>query len=54
MATDEFAEIPDAGAEQHRHLADAQLVDKAKVEGLLDDVGTGDGGELVVGELPSP
>ena len=38
VAADELAEVADAGAEQHRHLADAELVDEAEVERLLDDV----------------
>jgi hypothetical protein len=41
VAADEFAEIADAGTEQHWHLADAKLVDEAEVQRLLDDVGTG-------------
>src|SRR4051794_41202774 len=51
VAADELAEVADSGAEQHRHLADADLVDEAEVERLLDDVGTGDRDELVAGEL---
>ena len=51
VAADELAEVADAGAEQHRHLADAELVDEAEVERLLDDVGAGDRDELVAGEL---
>ena len=51
VAADEFAEVADAGAEQHRHLADAELVDEAEVERLLDNVGAGDRDELVAGEL---
>jgi hypothetical protein len=41
VAADEFAEIADAGTEQHWHLADAKLVDEAEVQRLLDDVGIG-------------
>ncbi|HEX4863430.1 MAG TPA: hypothetical protein VFV02_05120, partial [Acidimicrobiales bacterium] len=37
MAADEFTEKAHTGAEQHRHQADAQLVDEAEVERLLDD-----------------
>src|SRR3954452_22709899 len=51
VAADELAEVADAGAEQHRHLADAQLVDEAEVERLLDDVGAGDGDELLACDL---
>ena len=51
VAADELAEVADAGAEQHRHLADAELVDEAEVERLLDDVGAGDRDELVAGDL---
>src|SRR3954471_21665160 len=51
VAADELAEVADAGAEQHWHLADAELVDQAEVERLLDDVGAGDRDELVAGEL---
>ena len=46
VAADERAEIADAGTEQHRHLADAELVDEAAVQGLLDDVGAGDRDKL--------
>jgi hypothetical protein len=41
VTTDELAEIADPVAEKHRYLADAELIDEAQVEGLLDDVGTG-------------
>src|SRR5439155_9835170 len=51
VAADELAEVADAGTEQHRHLADAELVDEAEVQRLLDDVGTGDRDELVAGDL---
>jgi linoleoyl-CoA desaturase len=44
------AEVADAGAEQHRDLADADLVDEAEVQRLLDDVGAGDRDPLVAGE----
>src|SRR6202043_3206129 len=44
---DELAEVADAGAEQHWDLADAELVDEAEVERLLDDVGASDRDELV-------
>src|SRR5215471_388192 len=52
VAADELAEVADAGTEQHWHLADAELVDEAEVQRLLDDVGTGDRDELVAGDLP--
>src|SRR5919197_1047367 len=51
VATDELAEVADAGTEEHWHLADAELVDEAEVERLLDDVGAGDRDELVAGDL---
>src|SRR5205814_6225782 len=51
VAADELAEVADAGTEQHWHLADAELVDEAEVQRLLDDVGTGDRDELVAGDL---
>src|SRR5438445_2191297 len=51
VAADELAEVADAGTEQHRHLADAELVGEAEVQRLLDDVGTGDRDELVAGDL---
>src|SRR2546430_1802785 len=47
VAADELAEIADAGTKQHWHLADAELVDEADLQRLLDDVGTGDRDELV-------
>ena len=49
VAAGELAEVADAGAKQHRYLADAELVDEAEVERLLDDVSAGDGDELVTG-----
>ena len=48
---DQFAEVADAGTEQHWHLADAELVDETEVQRLLDDVGTGDRDEPVTGDL---
>ena len=51
VSADELAEVGDAGTEQHRHLADAELVDEAEVQRLLDDVGAGDRDELVAGDL---
>src|SRR5436305_3865252 len=51
VAADELAEVADAGTEQHWHLADAELVDEAEVQRLLDDVGTGDRDELVAGDV---
>jgi hypothetical protein len=51
VAADELPEVADAGAEQDRHLADAELVDEAEVQGLLDDVGARDRDELVAGDL---
>src|SRR5436305_9423271 len=51
MAADEVAEVPDAGTEQHRHLADAELVDEAEIQRLLDDVGAGDRDEFVASDL---
>src|SRR2546430_14229270 len=50
MDADELTEVADAGAEQDRHLADAELVDEAEVQSLLDDVGAGDRDELVTGD----
>src|SRR5215207_3278743 len=52
VAADELPEVADAGAEQHWHLADADLVDEAEVQGLMDDVGAGDRDELVPGGRP--
>ena len=54
VSADELAEVGDAGAEQHWHLADAELVDEAEVQRLLDDVGAGDRDEPVAGDLASP
>src|SRR5205814_10464343 len=51
VPADELAEVADACTEQHWHLADADLVDEAEVQRLLDDVGAGDGDELVTGDL---
>src|SRR5207244_13239400 len=51
VVADELTEVADARAEQDRHLADAELVDEAEVQGLLDDVGAGDRDELVAGDL---
>jgi hypothetical protein len=51
VVADELTEVADAGAEQNRHLADAEFVDEAEVQGLLDDVGAGDRDELVTGDL---
>ena len=51
VVADELTEVADTGAEQDRHLADADLVDEAEVQGLLDDVGAGDRDELVTGDL---
>src|SRR6478672_3562744 len=51
VSADKLAEVANAGAEQHRHLADAELVDEAEAQTLLDDVGAGDRDELVAGEL---
>src|SRR5579875_59737 len=51
MASDELAEVADACPEQHGHQADVDLVDEAEVQGLLDDVGAGDGGELVASKV---
>src|SRR4051812_33412979 len=50
VAADELAEVADACTEQHWHLADAQLVDEAEVERLLDDVGAGDRDEPLAGD----
>src|SRR5919108_4117012 len=46
VSADELAEVADAGTEQHWHLADAELVDEAEVQRLLDDVGAGDRDEF--------
>src|SRR5256714_394555 len=51
VSADELAEVADARAKQHRHLADAELVDEAEVQRLLDDFGAGDRDELVAGDF---
>src|SRR5439155_9725631 len=51
VIADELTEVADAAAEQDGHLADAELVDEAEVQSLLDDVGAGDRYELVAGDL---
>src|SRR5581483_10110122 len=51
VAADELAEVADAAPEQHGHLADAELVDEAEVQRLLDDVGARDRDELVARDL---
>jgi hypothetical protein len=51
VSADELDEAADAGAEQHGHLADAEFVDEAEVQRLLDDVGAGDRDEVVAGGL---
>src|SRR5438874_8257380 len=52
VVADELTEVADARAEQDRHLADAELVDEAEVQGLLDDVGAGDRHELAAAARP--
>jgi hypothetical protein len=51
VVSDELTEVADAGAQQDRHLADAEFVDETEVQGLLDDVGAGDCDEFVTGDL---
>src|SRR4051794_2563350 len=50
VVADEVTEVADARAEEHRHLADADLVDQAEVDRLLDDVGARDRDEPVAGD----
>src|SRR4051794_19070106 len=51
VIADELTEVADAAAEQDRHLADAELVDEAEIQSLLDDVGAGDRDEHVAGDV---
>ena len=46
----QLPEVADAATEQDCHLADAELVDEAELQRLLDDVGAGDRDELVGGD----
>lgn len=50
VATDEIAEVTNPDTEQDWHEADADLVNEAEVERLLDDVGAGDRDELLGGD----
>src|SRR5581483_11050383 len=52
MTADEFAEVTDAAAEQHRHQTHADLVDQPEIHRLLSDVSAGDGHELVTRHVP--